>query len=192
MQTLARYRAERGYTCLRKRLSDFLCVCSRTVDLEVWRSLLVRCKASCLSLLRFLKQFMFSIFCTLIQSSHLHMYTHTKISSVEFILQPKLFVRLCRNPGELFCFFGNMSINCHASYCIPVQICWTKHSLFLIGICTASTPFVLLGDVLDCLPLDQCDKIFTFVEKNVATWKSVSIFPKCMLCQSFCLPKPFL
>lgn len=43
------------------------------------------------------------------------------------------------------------------------------------GICTASTPFVLLGDVLDCLPLDQCDKIFTFVEKNVTTWKSVSI-----------------
>ncbi|XP_051466442.1 THO complex subunit 1 isoform X3 [Apus apus] len=40
------------------------------------------------------------------------------------------------------------------------------------GICTASTPFVLLGDVLDCLPLDQCDRIFTFVEKNVATWKS--------------------
>uniref|UniRef100_A0A803VSJ6 THO complex subunit 1 n=1 Tax=Ficedula albicollis TaxID=59894 RepID=A0A803VSJ6_FICAL len=43
------------------------------------------------------------------------------------------------------------------------------------GICTASTPFVLLGDVLDCLPLDQCDKIFTFVEKNVATWKSVGV-----------------
>uniref|UniRef100_A0A8C0IY60 Uncharacterized protein n=1 Tax=Chelonoidis abingdonii TaxID=106734 RepID=A0A8C0IY60_CHEAB len=34
------------------------------------------------------------------------------------------------------------------------------------GICTPSTPFVLLGDVLDCLPLDQCDKIFTFVEKK--------------------------
>uniref|UniRef100_A0A8C0ES48 THO complex subunit 1 n=1 Tax=Bubo bubo TaxID=30461 RepID=A0A8C0ES48_BUBBB len=44
------------------------------------------------------------------------------------------------------------------------------------GICTASTPFVLLGDVLDCLPLDQCDKIFTFVEKNVATWKSYTMF----------------
>jgi hypothetical protein len=43
-----------------------------------------------------------------------------------------------------------------------------------VGVCTASTPFVLLGDVLDCLPLDQCDTIFTFVEKNVATWKSVS------------------
>ncbi|XP_035420000.1 THO complex subunit 1 isoform X1 [Cygnus olor] len=44
------------------------------------------------------------------------------------------------------------------------------------GICTASTPFVLLGDVLDCLPLDQCDKIFTFVEKNVATWKSNTFY----------------
>uniref|UniRef100_A0A8D0UD32 THO complex subunit 1 n=1 Tax=Sus scrofa TaxID=9823 RepID=A0A8D0UD32_PIG len=47
------------------------------------------------------------------------------------------------------------------------------------GICTASTPFVLLGDVLDCLPLDQCDTIFTFVEKNVATWKSVSALNYC-------------
>ncbi|XP_048363365.1 THO complex subunit 1 [Sphaerodactylus townsendi] len=44
------------------------------------------------------------------------------------------------------------------------------------GICTASTPFVLLGDVLDCLPLDQCDRIFTFVEKNVSTWKSNTFY----------------
>ncbi|XP_042299169.1 THO complex subunit 1 isoform X2 [Sceloporus undulatus] len=44
------------------------------------------------------------------------------------------------------------------------------------GICTASTPFVLLGDVLDCLPLDQCDRIFTFVEKNVTTWKSNTFY----------------
>lgn len=42
------------------------------------------------------------------------------------------------------------------------------------GICSATTPFVLLGDVLDCLPLDQCDKIFSFVEENVSTWKSVN------------------
>uniref|UniRef100_A0A3Q1HHN6 Death domain-containing protein n=1 Tax=Anabas testudineus TaxID=64144 RepID=A0A3Q1HHN6_ANATE len=40
------------------------------------------------------------------------------------------------------------------------------------GICSATTPFLLLGDVLDCLPLDQCDKIFSFVEENVSTWKS--------------------
>ncbi|KAG9339207.1 hypothetical protein JZ751_024066 [Albula glossodonta] len=43
------------------------------------------------------------------------------------------------------------------------------------GICSATTPFLLLGDVLDCLPLDQCDTIFTFVEENVSTWKSVNL-----------------
>ncbi|XP_051944425.1 THO complex subunit 1 [Hippocampus zosterae] len=44
------------------------------------------------------------------------------------------------------------------------------------GVCSATTPFVLLGDVLDSLPLDQCDNIFTFVEKNVSTWKSNSFY----------------
>uniref|UniRef100_A0A8C6LMF0 THO complex subunit 1 n=1 Tax=Nothobranchius furzeri TaxID=105023 RepID=A0A8C6LMF0_NOTFU len=44
------------------------------------------------------------------------------------------------------------------------------------GICSATTPFVLLGDVLDCLPLDLCDKIFSFVEENVSTWKSSSFY----------------
>uniref|UniRef100_A0A3P8VZ11 THO complex 1 n=1 Tax=Cynoglossus semilaevis TaxID=244447 RepID=A0A3P8VZ11_CYNSE len=44
------------------------------------------------------------------------------------------------------------------------------------GICSATTPFILLGDVLDCLPLDQCDKIFTFVEENVSTWKSNNFY----------------
>lgn len=53
-----------------------------------------------------------------------------------------------------------------------------KDLLFLLlcvyaGICSATTPFILLGDVLDCLPLDLCDKIFSFVEENVSTWKSV-------------------
>ncbi|TRY59739.1 hypothetical protein DNTS_028403 [Danionella cerebrum] len=44
------------------------------------------------------------------------------------------------------------------------------------GICSATTPFLLLGDVLDCLPLDRCDKIFSFVEENVSTWKSNSFY----------------
>uniref|UniRef100_A0A8C8JMZ7 Death domain-containing protein n=1 Tax=Oncorhynchus tshawytscha TaxID=74940 RepID=A0A8C8JMZ7_ONCTS len=52
--------------------------------------------------------------------------------------------------------------------------CPFKNSLVLAGICSATTPFLLLGDILDCLPLDQCDKIFSFVEENVSTWKSVS------------------
>uniref|UniRef100_A0AAR2KM22 Death domain-containing protein n=1 Tax=Pygocentrus nattereri TaxID=42514 RepID=A0AAR2KM22_PYGNA len=46
----------------------------------------------------------------------------------------------------------------------------------IVSICSATTPFVLLGDVLDCLPLDQCDKIFSFVEENVSTWKSNSFY----------------
>ncbi|XP_058031521.1 THO complex subunit 1 isoform X3 [Ahaetulla prasina] len=55
---------------------------------------------------------------------------------------------------------------------------WQRYKRILSheGICTASTPFVLLGDVLDCLPLDQCDRIFTFVEKNVTTWKSNTFY----------------
>lgn len=44
------------------------------------------------------------------------------------------------------------------------------------GICSATTPFLLLGDVLDSLPLDQCDNIFSFVEENVSTWKSNSFY----------------
>ncbi|XP_065124021.1 THO complex subunit 1 [Paramisgurnus dabryanus] len=44
------------------------------------------------------------------------------------------------------------------------------------GICSATSPFLLLGDVLDCLPLDQCEKIFSFVEENVATWKSNTFY----------------
>ncbi|XP_051555581.1 THO complex subunit 1-like [Myxocyprinus asiaticus] len=44
------------------------------------------------------------------------------------------------------------------------------------GICSATSPFLLLADVLDCLPLDQCDKIFTFVEENVSTWKSNTFY----------------
>uniref|UniRef100_A0A8D3B8K7 THO complex 1 n=1 Tax=Scophthalmus maximus TaxID=52904 RepID=A0A8D3B8K7_SCOMX len=44
------------------------------------------------------------------------------------------------------------------------------------GVCSATTPFILLGDVLDCLPLDQCDKIFSFVEENVSIWKSNSFY----------------
>ncbi|XP_053738940.1 THO complex subunit 1 [Synchiropus splendidus] len=44
------------------------------------------------------------------------------------------------------------------------------------GICPATTPFILLADVLDCLPLDQCDVIFSFVEDNVSTWKSSSFY----------------
>uniref|UniRef100_A0A4W4FFL2 Death domain-containing protein n=1 Tax=Electrophorus electricus TaxID=8005 RepID=A0A4W4FFL2_ELEEL len=60
---------------------------------------------------------------------------------------------------------------------------WFACCCCLHSICSATTPFVLLGDVLDCLPLDQCDGIFSFVEENVSTWKSVSSRqPACKSC----------
>uniref|UniRef100_A0AAQ5YW20 Death domain-containing protein n=1 Tax=Amphiprion ocellaris TaxID=80972 RepID=A0AAQ5YW20_AMPOC len=65
----------------------------------------------------------------------------------------------------------------------PIVIKHSKFRAFVVlfplldaGICSATTPFVLLGDVLDCLPLDLCDKIFSFVEENVSTWKSNSFY----------------
>ncbi|KAK1797406.1 hypothetical protein P4O66_008778, partial [Electrophorus voltai] len=79
---------------------------------------------------------------------------------------------------------------CHHGWTLVLSVLQVKHvdvgdhlSLIYIsiggvteGICSATTPFVLLGDVLDCLPLDQCDGIFSFVEENVSTWKSNSFY----------------
>ncbi|XP_077991369.1 THO complex subunit 1-like [Glandiceps talaboti] len=38
------------------------------------------------------------------------------------------------------------------------------------GICTASTPFVLLTDISEVVTLDVCEHIFSFVESKVSTW----------------------
>lgn len=65
-------------------------------------------------------------------------------------------------------------IDCNVSPCSDSDLSAFLFRSLRAGICSATTPFVLLGDVLDCLPLDQCDKIFSFVEENVSTWKSVS------------------
>lgn len=44
------------------------------------------------------------------------------------------------------------------------------------GMCSASLPFSLLGDLLDCLTLDTCDPVFCFIEERVATWKSPQFY----------------
>uniref|UniRef100_A0A673Y803 THO complex 1 n=1 Tax=Salmo trutta TaxID=8032 RepID=A0A673Y803_SALTR len=59
---------------------------------------------------------------------------------------------------------------------VSLKKCSVLNSLVHAGICSATTPFLLLGDVLDCLPLYQCDKVFSFVEENVSTWKSNSFY----------------
>lgn len=46
-------------------------------------------------------------------------------------------------------------------------------------LCTASMPVVLLSDIFDVFTLDQCEKLFTFVENNVSIWKEDLFFGAC-------------
>lgn len=39
-----------------------------------------------------------------------------------------------------------------------------------LGISLYTVPFILLGDIFDCLTLDICEDIFSFVESHVSTW----------------------
>ena len=39
-----------------------------------------------------------------------------------------------------------------------------------LGISLYTVPFILLGDVFDCLTLDICESVFFFVEAQVSTW----------------------
>lgn len=38
---------------------------------------------------------------------------------------------------------------------------------------------MLLGDIFDCMTLDRCETLFTFVENNVAVWKEDIFFSAC-------------
>lgn len=44
---------------------------------------------------------------------------------------------------------------------------------------TTTMPVVLLGDVFDAVTLDQCEQMFTYVEKNVSVWKEEIFFVAC-------------
>lgn len=44
---------------------------------------------------------------------------------------------------------------------------------------TTTMPVVLLGDVFDAVTLDQCEEMFTYVEKNVSVWKEEIFFGPC-------------
>lgn len=46
-------------------------------------------------------------------------------------------------------------------------------------ISTSTIPVVLLGDVFDAVTLEQCESLFTFVEKNVGVWKESLFFASC-------------
>ena len=38
------------------------------------------------------------------------------------------------------------------------------------GISLYAVPFILLGDIFDCITLDACEQVFSFVESHVSTW----------------------
>lgn len=46
-------------------------------------------------------------------------------------------------------------------------------------IATSTIPVVLLGDVFDAVTLEQCEAMFSYVEKNVSIWKENWIFSSC-------------
>ena len=46
-------------------------------------------------------------------------------------------------------------------------------------ICSPSIPIVLLSDTFDIFTLDQCEKLFAYVENNVNIWKEDMFFSGC-------------
>ena len=45
---------------------------------------------------------------------------------------------------------------------------------FVTGYCSPNLVFILLSDIFDCITLENCDPLFTFVEEKVSTWTMVS------------------
>ncbi|KAK3917778.1 THO complex subunit 1 [Frankliniella fusca] len=58
----------------------------------------------------------------------------------------------------------------YVSHCITA----CKRSL-----CSPTMPVVLLGDVFDALTLQQCERLFAYVEENVSIWKEDMFFTQC-------------
>ncbi|XP_031617762.1 THO complex subunit 1 [Contarinia nasturtii] len=46
-------------------------------------------------------------------------------------------------------------------------------------ICTSTIPVVLMSDVFDTVTLDQCERLFSYVENNVSVWKESWFFAAC-------------
>ena len=51
--------------------------------------------------------------------------------------------------------------------------CW-PFVLTFPGHCSPNLVFILLSDVFDCITLEECDPLFSFVEERVSTWTMVS------------------
>lgn len=61
---------------------------------------------------------------------------------------------------------------------------WEQYVSFCISVCkralcSPTMPVVLLGDVFDALTLEQCERLFAYVEDNVSMWKEDMFFTPC-------------
>lgn len=43
-------------------------------------------------------------------------------------------------------------------------------------LCSTNVPFMLLTDIFDVVPLDQCEELFSLVEDKVSVWKSATFY----------------
>lgn len=64
------------------------------------------------------------------------------------------------------------------------QECLETYISFCVECCrkqlvTPTMPVVLLGDVFDAFTLDKCEKMFSYVENGVSTWKEDLFFVAC-------------
>ena len=67
--------------------------------------------------------------------------------------------------------------------------CW-PFVLTFPGHCSPNLVFILLSDVFDCITLEECDPLFSFVEERVSTWTMVSHYltqVKCYHAITLCL-----
>ena len=55
-----------------------------------------------------------------------------------------------------------------------IEIHCSPFVLSFPGHCSPNLVFILLSDVFDCITLEECDPLFSFVEERVSTWTMVS------------------
>ena len=48
--------------------------------------------------------------------------------------------------------------------------------MYVSELTNPSILFILMQDMFDCITLDKCEEMFSYLEERVALWKSVSYF----------------
>ena len=65
-------------------------------------------------------------------------------------------------------------------YCDFIET-YMSQSLYVSELTNPSILFILMQDMFDCITLDKCEEMFSYLEDRVALWKSVSYFVYCSM-----------